>query len=46
MNYCDIITIGSDDMFEHEINELENLKDENDYLILKGSVPILFFISL
>ena len=29
-------------MFEHEINELENLKDENDYLILKGSVPILF----
>ena len=42
MNYYDIITIGSDDMFEHEINELENLKDENDYLILKGSVPILF----
>ena len=29
-------------MFEHEINELEILKDENDYLILKGSVPILF----
>ena len=29
-------------MFEQEINELENLKDENDYLILKGNVPILF----
>ena len=29
-------------MFKNEINELENLKDENDYLILKGSVPILF----
>lgn len=29
-------------MFEHEINELENLKYENDYIILKGSVPILF----
>ena len=28
--------------FEQEINKLENLKDENDYLILKGSVPILF----
>ena len=29
-------------MFEHEINELENLKYENDYMILKGNVPILF----
>ena len=38
-----IINVGSDNMnFEQEINKLENLKDENDYLILKGSVPILF----
>ena len=29
-------------MFEHEINELENLKYENDSMILKGNVPILF----
>ena len=29
-------------MFEHEINELENLKCENDSMILKGNVPILF----
>ena len=29
-------------MFEHEINELEILKYEEDYMILKGSVPILF----
>lgn len=34
--------IGCDNVFEHEINELENLKYENDSMILKGNVPILF----
>ena len=34
--------IGCDNVFEHEINELENLKCENDSMILKGNVPILF----
>ena len=29
-------------MFEKEINELENLNIDNDYLIQKGTVPILF----
>ena len=29
-------------MFEQQINELENLKFNEDYVILKGSVPILF----
>ena len=29
-------------MFEREINELENLKYESDYIILKGNIPILF----
>lgn len=28
--------------FEKEINELENLASNDDYLILKGKVPILF----
>lgn len=37
--------IGCDNMFEHEINELENLKYENDSMILKGNVPILFSAS-
>lgn len=29
-------------MFEKEINELENLNIDNDYLIQKGTIPILF----
>ncbi len=29
-------------MFEHEINNLENLKTDDDFVILKGNVPILF----
>ena len=29
-------------MFEHEINNLENLKIDDDFVILKGNVPILF----
>jgi len=29
-------------MFEQQINELENLKLDDDYLILKGNIPILF----
>lgn len=29
-------------MFEHEINNLENLKKDDDFVILKGNVPILF----
>ena len=29
-------------MFEEQINELENLKIDNDFVILKGSIPILF----
>ena len=28
--------------FEKEINELESLKTENDYIIKKGKIPILF----
>ena len=42
MNWCDIIVIGCDNMFEQQINELENLKLDDDYLILKGNIPILF----
>ena len=29
-------------MLEQQINELENLKFDDDYVILKGNVPILF----
>ena len=29
-------------MFEQQINELENLKFDDDYIKLKGNVPILF----
>lgn len=29
-------------MFEQEINNLENLKKDDDFVILKGNVPILF----
>ena len=29
-------------MFEQQINELENLKFDENYVMLKGSVPILF----
>lgn len=29
-------------MFEQQINELENLKFDEDYVMLKGSIPILF----
>ena len=37
-----IITIGCDNVFEQQINILENSKFADDYVILKGSVPILF----
>ena len=29
-------------MFEQQINDLENVKFDNDFTILKGSIPILF----
>ena len=42
-NLYDIINIGCDNMgFVQEINELENLIVDEDFVILKGSVPILF----
>lgn len=39
----DIIIAGCGNMnFEQQINELENLKIDDNYLILKGNIPILF----
>lgn len=42
MNWCDIMVIGCDNMFEQQINELENIELSDDYTIIKGNVPILF----
>ena len=37
-----MINIGCDNVFEQQINELENIKFEEDFIILEGNIPLLF----